>query len=76
LTTQTIVQAYIFRDLELKEDISDGSSETSKFFRVLALCHTVLVDQNQRKQEQNEGTYHCQSNKAVRTADACSYDRR
>jgi magnesium-transporting ATPase (P-type) len=40
-------EAYIFRDPELKEDVRDTSSDSALFFRILGLCHTVLVEQQQ-----------------------------
>lgn len=41
-------EAYIFRDPELKQDVSDETSGPAQFFRILALCHTVLVEQQQQ----------------------------
>lgn len=40
-----LFQAFIFEDKELLHDVSDKSNEAvGDFFRLLALCNTVLVD--------------------------------
>lgn len=44
-------QAYIFKDPELKQDVHDTASDPALFFRILGLCHTVLVEQQQLGEE-------------------------
>lgn len=44
-------EAYIFKDPELKQDVHDTASDPALFFRILGLCHTVLVEQQQLGEE-------------------------